>query len=151
MKKKKELALNLINIKGIADRRGMGTRLASASQILCRVWRVEKQQTHLGGGGGSYEQGELNGRGREHSSSLKDEGQDGRAEWRVVAELLQVAAVLPLRPHGHLDETHQEEEGHWQALGHQCEAKPGAQLGEGGEEEGRYIQIQTTRGQQLGV
>lgn len=36
--------------------------------------------------------------------------------------------MLPLGPHSHLDEAHQGEEGHRQALGHQCEAKPGAQL-----------------------
>lgn len=46
--------------------------------------------------------------------------------------------MLPLGPHSHLDETHQGEEGHRQALGHQCEAEPGAQLQE--EEEGRYTQ-----------
>lgn len=60
--------------------------------------------------------------------ALQDEGQDGGAEGRVIAELLQVAAVLPFGPHSHLDETHQCEEGHRQALGHQCEAQPGAQL-----------------------
>lgn len=59
---------------------------------------------------------------------LQDEGQDGGAQRRVVAELLQVAAVLPFGPHRHLDEAHQGEEGHWQALGHQREAEPGAQL-----------------------
>lgn len=81
------------------------------------------------------------------SGPLQDEGQDGWAERRVVAELLQVAAVLPLGPHSHLDETHHGEEGHRQALGHQCEAEPGAQLQE--EEEGRYTQNKTTGGQQL--
>lgn len=78
---------------------------------------------------------------------LKEEGQDGRAEGRVVAELLQVAAVLPLGPHSHLDEAHQGEEGYRQALGHQGEAQPGAQLQE--EEEGCYTQTPTTRGQQI--
>lgn len=61
---------------------------------------------------------------------LQDEGQDGRAERRVVAELLQVAAVLPFGPDGHLNETHQGEEGHRQTLGHQGEAEPRAQLQE---------------------
>lgn len=61
---------------------------------------------------------------------LQDEGQDGRAQRRVVAELLQVAAVLPLGPDGHLDEAHQREEGHRDALGHDGEAQPGAQLEE---------------------
>lgn len=59
---------------------------------------------------------------------LEDEGQDGGAQGRVVAELLQVAAVLPLGPNGHLDETHQCEEGHRHALSHDGEAEPGAQL-----------------------
>lgn len=61
-------------------------------------------------------------------SHLQDERDDGGAERRVVTELLQVAAVLPFGPNGHLDETHQCEESHWQALGHQREAEPGAQL-----------------------
>lgn len=55
---------------------------------------------------------------------LQDEGQDGGAQRRVVAELLQVTAVLPFGPHRHLDEAHQGEEGHWQALSHQREAEP---------------------------
>lgn len=59
---------------------------------------------------------------------LQDEGQDGGAERRVVTKLLQVAAVLPFGPHRHLDETHNGEESHRQALGHEGEAKPGAQL-----------------------
>lgn len=61
---------------------------------------------------------------------LKDEGQDGRAQWGVIPELLQVAAVLPLGPNSHLNESHQCEEGHWDALGHDREAQPGAQLQE---------------------
>lgn len=69
-----------------------------------------------------------NGVREESSSPLQDEGQDGRTERRVVPELLQVAAVLPFGPHSHLDETHQGEESHRQALGHQSEPKPGAQL-----------------------
>lgn len=60
--------------------------------------------------------------------ALQDEGQDGGAQWRVVAELLQVTAVLPFGPHRHLNEAHQGEEGHWQALGHQREAEPRAEL-----------------------
>lgn len=67
------------------------------------------------------------------TSPLQDERQDGRAERRVVSELLQVAAVLPLCPNGHLDEAHQSKEGHWQTLGHEGETKPGAQLQEEGE------------------
>lgn len=59
---------------------------------------------------------------------LQDEWQDGGAQRRVVAELLQVAAVLPFGPHSHLDEAHQGEEGHRQALGHQREAQPRAEL-----------------------
>lgn len=59
---------------------------------------------------------------------LEDEGQDGRAELRIVAELLQVAAVLSFRPHGHLDETHQSEKRHGKTLSHQREAQPRAQL-----------------------
>lgn len=62
---------------------------------------------------------------------LQDEGQDRRAEVGVVAELLEVAAVLPLGPHRHLDEAHYGEEGHRQTLGHHGEAKPGAQLQRG--------------------
>lgn len=89
-----------------------------------------KQESTLSLRGGCYKRGELKGRG-EQLSPLKDEGQDGRAQRRVVAELLQVAAVFPLRPHSHLDETHQGEERHRQALRHQCEAQPGAQLQEG--------------------
>lgn len=65
-------------------------------------------------------------------SHLQDEGQDGGAQRRVVAELLQVTAVLPFGPHRHLDEAHQGEEGHRQALGHQREAEPRAEL------QGRY-------------
>lgn len=61
-------------------------------------------------------------------SHLQDEGQDGGAQRRVVAELLQVTAVLPFGPHRHLDEAHQGEEGHRQALGHQREAEPRAEL-----------------------
>lgn len=67
-------------------------------------------------------------RGVEGCGHLQEEGQDGGAQWRVVAELLQVAAVLPLGPHRHLDEAHQGEEGHRQALGHQREAEPRAEL-----------------------
>lgn len=59
---------------------------------------------------------------------LQDEGQDRRAELRIVTELLQVAAVLSFRPHGHLDETHQSEKRHRETLSHQCEAQPRAQL-----------------------
>lgn len=55
---------------------------------------------------------------------LQDEGKDGRAERGIVAELLQVAAVFPFRPHGHLNEAHQGEECHGQTLGHQSEAQP---------------------------
>lgn len=66
----------------------------------------------------------------EPTRPLQNERQDGRAERRVVAELLQVAAVLPFGPNGHLDETHQGEEGHRQTLGHQGEAEPRAQLWE---------------------
>lgn len=73
------------------------------------------------GGFDSYKQAAL-------TSPLQDERQDGRAERRVVSELLQVAAVLPLCPNGHLDEAHQSKEGHWQTLGHEGETKPGAQL-----------------------
>lgn len=36
--------------------------------------------------------------------------------------------MLSLGPHGHLNETHQGEEGHGQTLSHQREAEPGAQL-----------------------
>lgn len=36
--------------------------------------------------------------------------------------------MFPLRPHRHLDEAHQREEGHGQTLGHQSEAQPRAQL-----------------------
>lgn len=61
---------------------------------------------------------------------LEDEGQDGGAQRGVIAELLQVAAVLPLGPNGHLDEAHQREEGHRHALSHDREAEPGAQLQE---------------------
>lgn len=61
---------------------------------------------------------------------LKDEGQDGRAQWGVIPELLQVAAVLPFGPNSHLNESHQCEEGHWDTLGHDREAQPGAQLQE---------------------
>lgn len=43
---------------------------------------------------------------------LQDERQDGGTQRRVVAELLQVAAVFSFSPHGHLDEAHQCEEGH---------------------------------------
>ena len=68
--------------------------------------------------------------GSGQTSPLQDERQDGRAERRVVAELLQVAAVLPFGPNGHLDETHQSEEGHRQTLGHQSEAEPRTQLQE---------------------
>lgn len=65
-----------------------------------------------------------------HSCSLcsQHEGQDGGAEARVVSELLQVAAVLPLGPDHHLNEAHQGEERHGQALRHQREAHPGAHL-----------------------
>lgn len=59
---------------------------------------------------------------------LQDEGQNGRAERGIVPKLLQVTAVFPLRPHRHLDEAHQREEGHGQTLGHQGEAQPRAQL-----------------------
>lgn len=38
--------------------------------------------------------------------------------------------MLPFGPNGHLDETHQGEEGHRQTLGHQGEAEPRAQLWE---------------------
>lgn len=61
---------------------------------------------------------------------LKDKGQDGRAQGRVIPELLQVAAVLPLGPNSHLNESHQCEEGHRDALSHDGEAEPGAQLRE---------------------
>lgn len=61
-------------------------------------------------------------------ANLQDEGQDGGPQRRVIAELFQVAAVLPFGPHRHLDEAHQGEEGHWQTLGHQCEAEPRAEL-----------------------
>lgn len=81
----------------------------------------------------SYKQGAGRGwrRGQGRSGPLQDEGQDGGAERGVVAELLQVTAVLPFGPHGHLDETHQGEEGHRQTLGHQREAEPGAELRRG--------------------
>lgn len=61
-------------------------------------------------------------------ANLQDEGQDGGAQRRVVAEFLQVTAVFPFGPDCHLDEAHQGEEGHRQALGHQCEAEPRAKL-----------------------
>lgn len=67
-------------------------------------------------------------RGILRDSVLQDEGQDGRAERGIVAELLQVAAVFSFGPHGHLNEAHQREEGHGQTLGHQSEAQPRAQL-----------------------
>lgn len=85
----------------------------------CRCWEEERTAHEF------KKKAELTG-------PLQDERQDGRAERRVVAELLQVAAVLPLGPNGHLDEAHQSEEGHRQTLGHEGETKPGAQLqGEG--------------------
>lgn len=59
---------------------------------------------------------------------LQDERQDGRTQRWVVTELLQVAAVFPFSPHGHLDEAHQCEEGHRQTLSHQGEAQPRPQL-----------------------
>lgn len=65
---------------------------------------------------------------RWRSPNLKDKGQDGWPERRVIPEFLQVAAMLSLGPHGHLNETHQGEEGHGQTLSHQREAEPGAQL-----------------------
>lgn len=67
---------------------------------------------------------------RQTCCPLKDEGQDGRAQRRVITEFLQVAAVLPFGPNGHLDETHQCEEGHRHTLSHDREAQPGAQLQE---------------------
>lgn len=61
-------------------------------------------------------------------SVLKNEGQDRRAELRIVAKLFQVAAVLSFCPHGHLDEAHQGEKRHRQTLSHQSEAQPRTQL-----------------------
>lgn len=45
-------------------------------------------------------------------SGSEQEGDNGHAQGRVVAELLQVAAMLALGPDSHLGEAHQGEEGH---------------------------------------
>lgn len=45
-------------------------------------------------------------------SCSEQEGDNGHAQGWVVAELLQVAAVLALGPDSHLGEAHQGEEGH---------------------------------------
>lgn len=45
-------------------------------------------------------------------SSSEQEGDDGRAQGRVVTELLQIAAVLPLGPDCHLHKAHQREQCH---------------------------------------
>lgn len=44
-------------------------------------------------------------------SCSEQEGDNGHAQGRVVAELLQVAAMLALGPDSHLGEAHQGEEG----------------------------------------
>lgn len=62
------------------------------------------------------------------SPALQDEWEYGGAQGWIISELLQVAAVFALGPHGHLDEGHEREESHGHALGHHREADPGAQL-----------------------
>lgn len=84
-----------------------GGQASNVSKSSDEVWRKDSSQLLL---------------------NLEDEGKDGRAKGRVVAELFQIAAVLPFGPDGHLDEAHQGEERHRETLGHQGEAKPGAQL-----------------------
>ena len=61
-------------------------------------------------------------------SCSEQEGNNGHAQGRVVAELLQVAAVFALGPDSHLGEAHQGEEGHWDTLSQDGKANPGAHL-----------------------
>lgn len=113
------------------DGAGLDSASPRSSSVAC-AW-CKKREGKLRAESGDYlipTNGESWMTKRSHQVILKDEGQDGWAERWVVSELLQVAAVLPLCPHGHLDETHHCEESHRQALGHQGEAQPGAQLQE---------------------
>ena len=59
---------------------------------------------------------------------LQDEWDYGRAQGRVIPELLYVAAVFAFGPYSHLDEAHDGEEGDGNTLGHYREAQPGAKL-----------------------